>query len=164
MVGCDQITGWADEKTDLDLVVKVTGTDVTFTDAWFIFDDLDIIETANLWGVDYGRTNAGQINFYADGTATNPLLTLTFTESFVSQQGFGAKDFFAQNVNITGSAIPNPLWQEEFSFSFTNVSTFTDGFTSTASFTSAAIPEPSTIVLLGLGGFLLIETRRRFSH
>jgi hypothetical protein len=152
--------GWADYRTGLNLIVKVTGSDVVFNNAWFAMSQLEVIEMTNLWGNIYGKTGAGTINFYQDNTSQNPVLTIAFDESFISQQSVGSKDFFGQNVTITGSAVPFQLSMEEFSFSFVNVTNNPDGFTATASFNASAVPEPMTIALLGLGGIVLLRKRR----
>ena len=154
--------GWADTKTGLTLEVPYSDHTIAnrtaFSDAWFKMDDVIITSTGTLAGLGtYGLTGPGTINFYAHGTTANPLVTINFQSSFVSGFGFSADN--AENLNgvkISGSEISGTLSEERFSFAFANNKNLTpiraaDGFTATASFTSSAIPEPSTLILLGMG-------------
>jgi hypothetical protein len=159
--------GWADSKSGLNLFIPLTG--VTFANAWFEMDTLAITTTNVFGGSKYGETGQGHIRFYADGTSTSPVLCIDFENGTVGKQGLAASDdtddlFSANNVTITGSAIPFALSEEQFSFSFANVAKFPNpnasgGFTSTASFTSSAIPEPATMSLLVLGGLSLLRRK-----
>jgi hypothetical protein len=147
--------GWPDAKPGLFLDIPYSGN--TFTDAWFQMTEVGIIDA-------FGDTGGGEINFYANGTSTNPLLVVNFESGYVSRFNFGADEIFvADNVTITGSEITNELSEEEFSFSFANLAhpegsqDWNDGFTATAAFTSSAIPEPTTIFLLGFGAVALLK-------
>ena len=157
--------GWADSQNNLDLQIVLPGANAVFADAWFIMDPLVITSTIIFGGQKWGTTDSGQIRFYADGTSTNPVLIIDFLAGFIGRQFLAAEEQFAANtVVITGSAIPYALSYEQFSFSFANVTNFNvgDGFTSTASFTSSAVvPEPATLCLLGLGSLLIIRKKHK---
>jgi hypothetical protein len=155
--------GWADTNTGLTLQIPYSGN--TFTNAWFKMTVVEINA--------FGDTRGGEINFYKDGDSTSPLLAIKFESGFVSRYGFGADEIFvADNVTITGSEITGTLSEEQFAFSFANLaklpghSSWDDGFTATAAFTSSAvvvspeIPEPATIGLLGLGTLSLVRGKR----
>jgi hypothetical protein len=154
--------GWSDAKTGLNLQIPSNGH--TFTNAWFDVDNV-ITLSSIIPGTFYG-TGPGKINFYKDNTNTNPLVIIEFDSGFVSPYGFGANEvlFTAANVRITGSEVAGSLSQEQFSFSFANTASLPQGhlgFTSTAAFTSSAIPEPATITLLGTGTLVFLLKRKR---
>jgi hypothetical protein len=159
--------GWADGKTGLTLEIPCTGYTIengnAFHDVWFEMTQV---------GIDaFGNTGGGEIDFYAHGTTTNPLLTISFESGFVSRYGFGANELFTtDNVTIESSKITNTLSEEEFSFSFANKKKLPanpNGFTATAAFTSSAaveinthsVPEPATICILGLGALSLVRRK-----
>jgi hypothetical protein len=147
--------GWGDDKTGLTLDIPYSGH--TFTNAWFEMTEVGIIDA-------FGDTGGGEINFYQDGDSTGPLIIINFDSGHVDYHGFGADEFFAENVTITGSEITGTLSEEQFTFSFANLGhlegsqNWNDGFTATAAFTSSAVPEPATICLLCLSALAL---RRR---
>jgi len=159
----DTITGgWADTKTGLFLKVSYSGN--TYDDAFFTMTDVSY--TGPTSG---GVTEGGTIKFFKDGqsTSTTPLIQIDFASGSVSPYGIaGMDEFFANGVVITGSEIGSTqLLDESFSFSFANQKALSGnwnkGFTATASFTSSAVvPEPVTICLLGLGALSLIRRKR----
>jgi hypothetical protein len=161
--------GWGDDKTGLTLQIPYSSN--TYTDAWFEMNPVHITTTSLM----AGQTDGGVINFYADGPpSTVPLLVVSFGNGSVSRYGFGADDarFIASNVTITGSEITGTLSEEDFSFSFANLArlpghtSWSDGFTSTAAFTSSAVnithdvPEPVTLCVLGLGALSLVRRKK----
>jgi hypothetical protein len=151
--------GWAYGNTGLLLIIPYNGH--SLSDTWFEMTEVDITDA-------FGTTGNGEINFYANGTTTNPLLTISFESGHVDYTNFGADVIFAADeVEFSGSEIIPGLFSEEqiFSFTFANKTllpgsdTFNDGFTATAAFTSSAVPEPATVCILGLGALCL--TRRK---
>jgi len=111
---------------------------------------------------------AGQLNFV--DSSNNPLLTISFASATMTYAlGLGASDFVGNGVTFSGPIVGAfPLISNEaFSFSFANpvgvgpVNTQgVSSFTVTSSFTSSAtIPAPGAMALLGVGG--LMATRRR---
>ena len=140
--------------------------------------DVTILSTTTISGVcKFGHVGSGTINFYANNTSISPLVSIEFESGLVSRYDFSGSDetpdgdIIAENVTITGSAIPYTLSEEQFSFSFANVAklqghnSLNDGFTATAAFTSSAIeivnqtPEPATICILGFGALSLIRRK-----
>jgi len=168
--------GWSDDKNGLTLKIPYGG--LTFANAWFDMNEVAITFKATLPGVGvFGQTGPGRVNFYQDGNSTNQLVVVDFNSGFVSAYSFGAKEtlFTGENVRITCSQITGTLSQEQFSFGFVNLAhlsdstSWNDGFTATAAFTSSAvpvsvpgppIPEPATICLLGLGALSLLRRKR----
>jgi PEP-CTERM motif len=161
--------GWAAPGLTL---VTPTGT---YANAWFEMSNVTITSTTTITGVGkFGQVGPGEINFYANPTSITPLVTIDFESGLVSRYGFDGSDetpdgeIIAANVTIKGSAIPyTTLSDEQFSFSFANVAklpghtSLNDGFTATAAFTSSAeIPEPATLCLLGLGALNLLRSKR----
>jgi PEP-CTERM motif len=155
---------WADGNPGLTLEIPCSGYTIengtAFHDVWFEMTQVGIDAS--------GDTGGGDIDFYAHGTTTNPLLTINFGSGFVSRYGFGADDLFTtNNVTIESSKIASPLSEEQFAFSFANQAklpgngNWGDGFTATASFSSSAIPEPATIAIFGLSITAIIRRRRK---
>ena len=154
--------GWA--NGNLGLTLQIPYSNHNFENAWFKMDEVTVAPYTDLYGEVYGVTGGGEINFYAHGTTTNPLLTINFESGYVDYHNFGADEFFGENVTISGFGItPGSLSEEEFSFSFSNQTVLPgsdDGFTATAAFTSSVVPEPTMICLLSFGA-LVFPGRRR---
>jgi hypothetical protein len=156
--------GWSDEKTGLTLEIPYNGN--IFYNAWFDVNGVVTLSNPPMPGMPYG-TGPGQINFYANGNSTNPLLVIEFNGAALTLGNFGANELYAENVTIKGSQITGQLSEEMFSFTFgTNPAhlpgstNFDDGFVTTASFTSSAVPEPATIGLLCLGALSLVRRKK----
>jgi hypothetical protein len=98
----------------------------------------------------------------SDVCSSDLVFRITFqSASLAPDIGFGASDLALQNVVFYDPAQPTqPFGQDRFAFSFANDAQVGDLSTWTASFTSSAIPEPASMVLLVAGG-LLISLRRR---
>lgn len=150
--------GWDDSRTNLTLefVWPVAGV---FNNVWFEMDDLVI--TSQPVAQEYGITSGGTITFYEDGTATDPLMTITFASGYVNKFGFGSDD-----AVFSGSMIPYTLSEEQFSFSFAAIQSLKkirgfEAFSATAAFNSSAIPEPATLAILGVGALVVFGRRKR---
>ena len=145
LVGNQFQGGWSGANLNL-LTPGLPGPDVL--NAKFTMPAL----TATLIGTGTWSLTGGVITF-TDALNT-PVFTIAFdAASLVSNIGFGASDLALQNVTFSD---PNGtfLTNERFAFSFANEATTANGTTWTASFTSSAIPEPASIVLLMLTGLL----------
>ena len=161
--------GWTDDNPGLTLEIPCSNYTVengnAFQNAWF---EMTVVNITSAYTM-FGQTDAGIINFYENGTTTDPLVIINFESGTVSRYGLGANEIFtANNVTITGSEIPSPISNEQFSFAFANLAklpghtNWTDGFTATAAFTSSAVvPEPATVCLLGLGALSLISRKKQ---
>lgn len=106
--------------------------------------------------------SGGTLTFY--NAAQTLVLQIDFDAAwYFGPFGFGASDLAGQTVTMTGPGLPAGLYEETFAFSFANQTATPNGFTWTASFTSSAIPEPTSLSLLGLGlvQWLAASRRRR---
>lgn len=141
--------GWQDEG--LDLITPWTGE--VYEDATFTMTPLTV--------GDFGVTTGGMIQFFESAGAL--ILQIDFDAGqLYAPFGFGASSLVTgHNVSFSGPIISIPLEEESFSFSFANQTTTPTGFTWTAAFTSSAVPEPTTVVLLMLGSAALALARRR---
>jgi len=106
---------------------------------------------------------AGSIVFL--DSSSNLLLTITFSSgSVLTPFFFGASFTNADNVTFTSPYFSNALFtDEQFTFSFANPKFNGQTYTYTASFTSSAeaVPEPTTLGLLGVGAAALLRRRLR---
>lgn len=152
--------GWAYGNTGLTLEFY---NGHNFENVWFEMTDVPLFSAP-------GNTGGGEINFYENGSTTGPLLTIIFESGYVDYGNFGANVIFdADGVEFSGSEIIPGTFSEEqyFSFGFVNKTylpdstDWNDGFiAATAAFTSSAIPEPTTICLLGFGALTFLRRRR----
>jgi hypothetical protein len=157
----DIITGgWLDSQTGLDLIIFGDSGN-PFEDAFFTMTDVDYSG-----GIMGGDTGEGTIKFFADNqdTSTTPLIQIHFNKGHVTPFSFGAM-FYFDDVTITGSEITGSLTDASFAFGFGNQTPLSggwnNGYTATASFTSSAVPEPATIILLGTAGIFVFTRKKR---
>lgn len=105
-------------------------------------------------------TGAGSVDFFAQNN--DYLFSIAFQSGTLNKNvGFGATDFVAQDVVISGPIVPFALMDEAFAFSFANQLITPDGFTATADFTSSATPEPASLCLTAAGATIMLRRRRR---
>lgn len=154
--------GWDDSKTGLTLQIPYSGH--TYTNAFFTMTDVTY-----LGGIG-GNTSGGTIKFFADGqsTSTTPLVQITFGTGHVSLFGLGATNAFnPDGVTITGSEIVGSMTDgASFAFGFSNQAPTSgfSGLTTTGSFTSSAtVPEPATIILLGAASVWVFTRKKQKS-
>lgn len=106
---------------------------------------------------------SGMVSFW-DTDQNNPLFTISF-DSAVIFEPFGTAGSYLNSNNVTfgGSAIASlgVLDEEQFSFSFANPTSGQNGNTYTASMTSSAVPEPASMIALGLGLAALGARRKK---
>jgi len=122
-----------------------------YPDATFVMTPLALSGGGPLY-----TTGPGSVVFY--DKLSNPLLTISFSGGFLTNGlGFGASDFVGSNVTMTGSILPGPVSAEAFSFSFANPTPTANGYTVTSSFTSSAVPEPGSVVLLLAGAAIALR-------
>lgn len=142
--------GWA--EPGLDLITPITAE--IYEDATFTMTDLTVDGS--------GLVSAGTIQFFESGGELILQIDFDAAQLYVPL-GFGGSSLVVgHNVRFSGPIITDPLdEQESFAFSFANQAETPTGYTWTAAFTSSAVPEPWSLVLLGLGGAVLISTRRR---
>lgn len=99
----------------------------------------------------------GEIVF-SDAAAT-PVFRITFDAATLNADvGFGASDLALQGVTFYDLVDGLTFDRERFAFSFANDTETETGWTWTAAFTSSAIPEPASFLLLALP---LVWRRRR---
>jgi len=158
------ITGeWSDSQTGLNLIIFGDSGN-PFEDAFFEMEPVSY--DGDITG---GETGGGIIKFFADNqdTSTIPLIQIAFEKAYLTPFGFGAMvPFFINDyVTITGSEVVASLTDESLVFSFANHTPlsggWSEGYTATASFTSSAVPEPATIVLLGTAGIWIFTRKKR---
>ena len=160
-LNADLVTGgWGDSQTGLNL--DLLGT--VHNDAWFSMSPL--VYTSPLFT---GQTGPGTILFFADGTNSNPLLQIDFASAQISVGNLAGDNIFSANsvVMTVGPGGPTVYTQEaSFAFSFANQIPIKasptappTGFTTTAAFTSSAVPEPAVALMLLLGAALAIRRR-----
>lgn len=141
--------GWSGHPSlSLDLHVPITGQ--TWPNSTFTMTPL----TIGTGGV----LSAGTIWFY--NAAATLVLRIDFdAATLYAPFGWGASFMAMQDVTFSGPGIPTNLVDEQFAFSFANPVQVPGGITWTASFTSSAIPEPASLMVLATGMALLARRR-----
>ena len=141
--------GWALDGLNLQTYAA------TYVDATFTMTPVSVVNA-----VLPSETQDGTIIFYsAQGTM---LMTIDFDSAQLGYTSFGGTEFMNLNdVTFTGPVLPFPVDMESFAFSFANQELVNgDGsFTATAAFTSSALPEPATLMLLLPAAAVLIRRR-----
>lgn len=124
-----------------------------FANARFLMNPVSASGSGNNWAL-----GAGSINFSDSGG--NALFSIQFNSGqLTTPNGFGASDFIGQGVTFSGPIIPGGLTDETFAFSFANQVGTPENYTATAAFTSSAVPEPVSMILLAVGGMLALRRR-----
>lgn len=142
--------GWANNGLTL-LTPGLAAPDIA--NARFSMNPIIATGSGNNWSL-----VAGTINFTDSGGS--PLFTIQFSSGqLTTPNGFGASDFVGQGVTFSGPIIPGGLTDETFAFSFANQIGTPENYTATASFTSSAVPEPVSVLLLAVGGLLTLRRR-----
>jgi hypothetical protein len=102
----------------------------------------------------------GYIRFFDANDTT--VLRIDFDSALLTGSGFTAGYGAGTQADMSGPIV-EPGWEDEhFSFAFSNFNVIdNDTFTMSSSFTSSAVPEPATIVALGLGAAALLRRRRK---
>lgn len=109
-----------------------------------------------------GTTGGGNIKFYPAGQPASVLFSIAFETAHLTTGGFGANEpLLADDVEFGGLVVPTGLTDEVFSFAFANHVLTDEALTTTASFTSSALPEPASLGLLVLGAILFGARPRR---
>lgn len=158
--------GWSDPGLRL-LTPGLIG-DPEYPDAKFVLAGMTVTHpptggvkatrlTQTLWALD-----SGMISFFDKNNQF--LFRITFASAtLLTPQGFGASDFSANTVHMSGPIVPDGLFDEAFSFSFANPNGDFDNYTVTSSFTSSAVPEPASLGVLLSGAVGALLRRHRLS-
>lgn len=153
--------GWS--GTGLTLLVPVAN--LVYTDVTFTMSELTFSGETVARGVTTAPTTSNPyvISFFSGITE---VMTVTFDSLFIESRhsGLDAQDIYGDNVTITGIGI-GKLTNEHFGFTFVNITSGSETFDATASFTSSATidtsptPEPATMAIFALGALMLRKRR-----
>ncbi|MBL8065792.1 MAG: PEP-CTERM sorting domain-containing protein [Chthonomonadaceae bacterium] len=128
------------------------------SNAHFVMDPVQLTPVIN---GQYYLMSRGSVRFFTNDI-NNPFLTITFAGgSFLNPSNAGASSTVGNSVAFAGPNVGAGWSQETFSFSLTNAMTVGNITTFTSSFTSSAVPEPASMVILATGVAALIARRRK---
>lgn len=139
--------GWS--NPGLELIMPCTSK--TYPDATFEMTELT-------WIQPYVSLTGGTLKFHDNTNAL--VLQIEFDGAVYHGAGFGASVLTLNQVTITGPSLPANLEDAAFAFAFANPKVNGNRHTWSASFTSSAIPEPGSLLLLAGSPILLFRRTR----
>jgi len=145
--------GW----TDAGLTLEIPVGNASYNNATFIMSQLQY--TFNDIGGAY-TTGGGTIIF--KDTFDTPVLTISFNKLWLESRQSGMNAINGDGVIFEGPDFGILTYEAQFGFTFANTVDTQDGYTATGSFdSSAVVPEPATILLLGSGFLVFVACRKK---
>lgn len=129
-----------------------------------VIDEIDISYVAEQWRrADGGRINGWEVEYDIDGSPQGTIAGLTYSASNVGATGGGPISATALSASLTGLGLADG--------SDLQINFFGDNGTGSGSrqgvaiddFTLTVVPEPASVILLGLGAAALLGRRKRNS-